>query len=189
MAGIQNTKLTTHGAAFNYSKVLSPTVCQRAPASATPALAPFTTQSDYGHRSAETLGIRGINVSDITTGLPNIDITNFTGISGGPVFLPVNPAQFHYQVEDQLVWLTGRHQMKFGYRLVNRSPSPMIHDNTRSLITFGTSFVNNPVTNTGGTGLAEVLLGYFNSASRGFLLEKPTFSVIKQAAFVQDDFW
>ena len=44
------------------------------------------------------------------------------------------------------------------------------------------------MTNTGGTGLAALLLGYFNSASRGFLLEVPHFSVVEQAAFVQDDF-
>ena len=122
---------------------------------------PFTTQSDYGHQRRESLGIHGINVNEITTGLPNIDITNFTGLSGGPAFLPVNPSQFHYQIEDALVWLKGRHQLKFGYRLVDRRPSPMIHDNTRSTITFGTSFVNNPLTNTGGTGLAEVLARLF----------------------------
>ena len=81
--------------------------------------------------------------------------------------------------EDALVWLKGRHQVKFGYRLVDRRPSPMIHDNTRSLINFGTSFVNNPVTNSGGTGLAAVLLGYFNNASRGFLLEVPHFRVVE----------
>ena len=121
-------------------------------------------------------------------GLPNIGITNFTGMSGGPAFLPVNPSQFHYQIEDVLVWLKGRHQLKFGYRLVDRRPSPFIHDNTRSAINFGTSFVNNPLTNSGGTGLAEVLLGYFNNASRGFLLEVPQFRVVEQAAFVQDDF-
>ena len=86
------------------------------------------------------------------------------------------------------MWLKGRHQLKFGYRLVDRRPSPFIHDNTRSAINFGTSFVNNPLTNSGGTGLAEVLLGYFNSASRGFLLEKPEFRVVEQATFVQDDF-
>jgi hypothetical protein len=187
IAGIQNTKLTTHGSAFNYSRVISPTFVNELRVGYA-STQPFTTQSDYGHRSAESLGIRGINVSDITTGLPNIDITNFTGVSGGPAFLPVNPSQFHYQIEDALVWLKGRHQVKFGYRLVDRRPSPMIHDNTRSLITFGTSFVNNPVTNTGGTGLAEVLLGYFNSASRGFLLEVPHFRVVEQAAFMQDDF-
>ena len=187
VAGIQNTRLTTHGAAFNYSKMLTPTFVNELRVGYAKTN-PFTTQSDYGHRAAESLGIRGINVSDITSGLPNIDITNFTGISGGPAFLPVNPSQWHYQIENALVWIKGRHQVKFGYRLVDRAPSPMIHDNTRSLINFGTSFVNNPLTNSGGTGLASVLLGYFNNASRGFLLEVPTFSVVEQAAFVQDDF-
>jgi hypothetical protein len=187
VAGIQNTKLTTHGAAFNYSSVLKPSLVNELRVGYANT-APFTTQSDYGHQAAESLGIRGINVNDITTGLPNINITNFTGISGGPAFLPVNPSQFHYQIEDVLVWLNGRHQWKFGYRLVDRRPSPLTHDNTRSAITFGTSFVNNPQTNSGGTGLAAVLLGYFNSASRGFLLNVPKFRVIEQSAFVQDDF-
>ena len=187
VAGIQNTKLTTHGAAFNYSKVLKPTLVNELRIGYAKT-EPFTTQSDYGHNSSESLGIRGINISDITTGLPNIGITNFTGLSGGPAFLPVNPSQFHYQIENVLVWLKGRHQVKFGYRIVDRRPSPFIHDNTRSAINFGNSFVNNPQTNSGGTGLAAVLLGYFNNASRGFLLEKPEFRVVEQGTFVQDDF-
>ena len=187
VAGIQNTKLTTHGAAFNYSKLLKSSLVNELRIGYANT-APFTTQSDYGHQSSQSLGIHGINVNDITTGLPNIAITNFTGISGGPAFLPVNPSQFHYQIEDMVVWLNGRHQWKFGYRLVDRRPSPLTHDNTRSAINFGTSFVNNPLTNSGGTGLAEVLLGYFNSASRGFLLDVPKFRVVEQSAFVQDDF-
>ena len=187
VAGIQNTKLTTHGGSFNYSKVLRPTLVNELRIGYANT-APFTTQSDYGLNSSTSLGIQGINISDITTGLPNIGITNFTGLSGGPAFLPVNPSQFHYQVENVLVWLKGRHQVKSGYRLVDRRPSPFIHDNTRSAINFGTSFVNNPVTNSGGTGLAAVLLGYFNNATRGFLLEKPEFRVIEHGTFVQDDF-
>jgi hypothetical protein len=187
VAGIQNTRLTTHGLAFNYSRSIRPQLVNELRVGYAKT-EPFTTQSDYGHNSAESLGIRGINISQITTGLPNIGVTNFTGLSGGPAFLPVNPAQFHYQVEDVLVWLKGRHQLKFGYRLVDRTPSPMIHDNTRSAINFGNSFVNNPQTNSGGTGLAAVLLGYFNNASRGFLLEEPKFKVVEHSLFVQDDF-
>ncbi len=187
VAGIQNTRLTTHGMAVNYSKVLKPQLVNELRIGYANT-EPFTQQSDYGHNASESLGIRGINISEITTGLPNIGITNFTGLSGGPAFLPVNPSQLHYQIENGLVWLKGRHQLKVGYRLVDRRPSPMIHDNTRSAINFGTSFVNNPLTNSGGTGLAAVLLGYFNNASRGFLLEVPHFRVVEQAAFVQDDF-
>ncbi len=187
VAGIQNTRLTTHGAAFNYSKVIKSNLINELRVGYAKT-EPTTFQSDYGHLAAQSLGINGINVNDITTGLPNINITNFTGISGGPAFLPVNPKQFHYQIEDALVWLRGRHQFKFGYRLVDRRPSPFTHTDTRSTITFGTSFVNDPVTNTQGTGLAEVLLGNFNSAARGFLQKPYTLSVLEHGMFVQDDF-
>jgi TonB dependent receptor-like, beta-barrel/TonB-dependent Receptor Plug Domain len=187
VAGIQNTRLTTHGAAFNYSKVIKSNLINELRVGYAKT-EPTTFQSDYGHQSAQSLGINGINVNDITTGLPNINITNFTGISGGPAFLPVNPKQFHYQIEDALVWLRGRHQLKFGYRLVDRRPSPFTHTDTRSTITFGTSFVNDPLTNSGGTGLAEVLLGYFNTAARGFLREPYTLQVVEHGMFVQDDF-
>ena len=187
VAGIQNTRLTTHGAAFNYSKVVKSNLINELRVGYAKT-EPSTFQSDYGHDSAQSLGINGINVNDITTGLPNINITNYTGISGGPAFLPVNPKQFHYQIEDALVWLRGRHQLKFGYRLVDRRPSPFTHTDTRSTITFGTSFVNDPVTNSGGTGLAEGLLGNFNSAARGFLREPYTLSVIEHGMFAQDDF-
>src|SRR4029079_6351142 len=63
IAGIQNTKLTTHGAAFNSSRVLGPTFVNELRIGYAKT-EPFTTQSDYGHRSAQSLGINGINVSD-----------------------------------------------------------------------------------------------------------------------------
>ena len=121
-------------------------------APATRTRSPFTFQSDFGINAADSLGIRGINVTEFTTGLPNINVADLTGISGGPAFLPVNPKQFHWQIEDALVWLKGRHQLKFGYRLVDRYPSPFTHTDTRGTITFGRNYTNNPVTNTGGLG-------------------------------------
>ena len=107
VAGIQNTRLTTHGAGLQLHEGLSARPSSTSSASATPRTLPFTTQSDYGHEAATSLGIQGINVNEITTGLPNINITDFTGISGGPAFLPVNPKQFHYQFEDALVLVEG----------------------------------------------------------------------------------
>ena len=38
--------------------------------------------------------------------------------------------------------------MKFGYRLVDRYPSPFTNTDTRGTINFGRNFTNNPVTNT-----------------------------------------
>jgi len=186
VAGIQNTRLTTHGAAFNYSRILSPTFVNELRAGYAKTV-PFTFQSDFGTHAAESLGIRGINVSEFTTGLPNINIPDLTGISGGPAFLPVNPKQFHWQIEDALVWLRGRHQLKVGYRLVDRYPSPFTNTDTRGTINFGRNYTNSPATNAGGSGIASLLTGYINSAARGFLLEPYTLRTQEHAWFVQDD--
>ena len=62
VAGIQNTRLTTHGAAFNYSKVVTPRIVNEFRAGYARTF-PSTFQSDFGIDAAESLGIRGINVS------------------------------------------------------------------------------------------------------------------------------
>ncbi len=186
VAGIQNTRLTTHGAAFNYSRVLTSTFVNELRVGYAKTI-PFTFPSDFGIRAAESLGVRGINVSEYTTGLPNINIPDLTGISGGPAFLPVNPKQYHWQAENALVWLRGRHQLKFGYRLVDRYPSPFTNTDTRGSINFGRNYTNNPVNNSGGSGLASLLTGYINSASRGFLLEPYTLRTQEHGLFIQDD--
>ena len=186
VAGIQNTRLKTHGAAFNYSRILSTSFVNELRLGYARTL-PFTFQSDFGTHAADSLGIRGINVTEFTTGLPNINIADLTGISGGPAFLPVNPKQFHWQIEDALVWLRNRHQVKLGYRLVDRYPSPFTNTDTRGSINFGRNYTNNPVTNTGGSGIASLLTGYINSAARGFLLEPYTLHAQEHALFVQDD--
>ena len=111
-----------------------------------------------------------------------------TGISGGPAFLPVNPKQFHWQIEDTLVWLKDRHSLKFGYRLVDRYASPFTNTDTRGTINFGRNYTNNPVTNAGGSGLASLLTGYINNAARGFLLEPYMLRAQEHGLFVQDDF-
>src|SRR5262245_35610038 len=187
VAGIQNTRLTTHGAAFNWARIVSPALVNELRVGYARTF-PSTFQSDFGIRAADSLGIRGINVSEIATGLPNIGIADLTAISGGPAFLPVNPKQFHWQIEDSLVWLNGRHSLKFGYRLVDRYPSAFTHTDTRGTINFGRNYTNNPVTNTGGSGIASLLTGYINSAARGFLLEYYTLRTQEHGLFIQDDF-
>ncbi len=186
VAGIQNTRLTTHGAAFNWARIVSPSLVNELRAGYA-RTQPFTFQSDFGIRAADSLGIRGINVTEFTTGLPNINIPDLTGISGGPAFLPVNPKQFHWQIEDSLVWMRGRHQLKFGYRLVDRYPSPFTNTDTRGTINFGRNYTNNPVTNTGGSGIASLLTGYINNAARGFLQEPYTLRTQEHGLFIQDD--
>ncbi len=186
VAGIQNTRLRTQGGAANYTRVISNSVINELRVGFA-RTTPFTFQSDFGRQSATSLGIQGINITEFTTGLPNLNIQDITGISGGPAFLPVNPKQTHWQAENSLVWLKGRHSLKLGYRLVDRYVSPFTNTNTRSSITFNRTFTNNPVNNQGGAGLATLLTGYANSGARGFLLEPYQLRTQEHGAFVQDD--
>ena len=186
VAGIQNTRLTTMGGAASWTHLFGPTVVNELRVGFAKTN-PETRQSDYGHQSSTSLGIQGINVSDYTTGLPNLNIQDMTGISGGPAFLPVNPKQIHYQVEDTLSLVKGRHSFKTGYRFLLRKPTPFTHTNTRSSISVNRNLTNNPPTNSQGSGISTLLLGYTTGGSRGFLLDFYDLTNSEHSAFVQDD--
>jgi hypothetical protein len=62
VAGIQNTRLTTHGLAFNHTKIIGSGFVNEFRFGYARTL-PFTTQSDYGHEAATSLGIQGSNVN------------------------------------------------------------------------------------------------------------------------------
>ncbi len=149
-------------------------------------------QSDFGRNASTSLGIQGINISEFTSGIANININELTGLSGGPNFLPVNPKQTHYQFTSNLFYTLNKHALKFGYHMVIRKPSPFTQSNTRGLLTIGNEYVRLPfsagaaVTGT-GTGLATLLLGLVNSGSRGFLNENYYLTNKEFAWFIQDD--
>ncbi len=187
VAGIQNTRLATQGLAFNEAHIFRANLLNEFRAGYARTI-PTTVQSDFGHNSAASLGIQGINISSFSTGLPNINVTDMTGLSGGPNFLPANPRETHWQLEDNLSWTRGRHIMKFGYRYVRRMVSPFTNTDTRGTISFANNFTNDPITNSGGTGLATLLIGYMtNGATRGFLLEPYYMTNQDHAFFFQDD--
>ncbi|MCU0245444.1 MAG: carboxypeptidase-like regulatory domain-containing protein, partial [Bryobacter sp.] len=188
VAGIQNTRLTTYGAAFTDTHAFQPNLLNefRLGFGVTN---PSTFQSDFGKRSAQSLGIGGINVSEFTTGIPNINLTNYTGLSGGPAFLPVNPKQTNYQLDENIFWTAGRHTVKFGYHVVKRLPSPFTNTDTRGTLNFNNNFTNDVTqpSRQAGTGIATLLMGYTTGASRGFLLEPYYLTVWDHGTFIQDD--
>ena len=185
VAGTQNTRLNTMGFSFNDTHLFSPTLINEFRTGFARTV-PFTFQSDFGINAAESLGIRGINVSEFTTGLPNINIQNYTGISGGPAFLPVNPKETHWQIDNNVSWILGSHQTKFGYHYIRRYPSPFTNTDTRSSMTFNNQLTNS--NNAGGAGFASLLLGHLaGGASRGFLLEPYNLIQSDHALFFQDD--
>jgi Carboxypeptidase regulatory-like domain/TonB-dependent Receptor Plug Domain len=197
VAGIQNTTLAAQGAAFNETHLFSPTLLNeyRMGYSRTN---PFTFQSDYGHKSATSLGIQGLNVSQFATGLPNIQIGNscgaeFTCLQGGTAFLPAHPRQTNIQFEDTVSWTRGTHQMKFGFRYIRELASPFTNTTTRGQLTFNDNFTNNPLdpqgvtTGPNGSGLAALLFGFPNSGSRNYLQTPYYITNGEWAGFFQDD--
>ena len=188
MAGIQNTRLTTHGGAFNWTRLFGPTVVNELRLGYAKTN-PETRQSDYGHESPRPAwGSRASTSASSRPGLPNLNIQDVDRASpAGPAFLPVNPKQIHYQLEDTLSWVTGRHSLKSGYRFILRKPSPFINGNTRSSIAINRNLTNNPQTNSQGSGLATLLLGYTTGGSRAFLTDVYDFTNSEHSLFVQDD--
>jgi len=188
VAGIQNTRLTTHGGVLNWTHLFGPTLVNEFRVGYAKTN-PETVQSDYGTQAASSLGIQGINLTESATGLPNLNIQDVTGLSGGPAFLPVNPSQIHYQIEDTVSWVKGRHSLKSGYRFILRKPSPNINGNTRSSIAINRNLTNNPQNNSQGSGFATLLLGYTTGGTRAYLNDIPyEFTNQEHSIFVQDDF-
>lgn len=186
VAGIQNTRLRTHGGAFNWSRVWSPSLVGEF-RTGWARTNPSTFHSDYGFPAADSLGIRNVNLTDNSTGIPTMNIADFTGLSGGPGFLPARPRQINYQVDYNFYWTKSAHNLKFGYHVVRRDVSPFTNADTRGVMGFARGFVSDPVTRTGGSGFAAMLLGAVQSGSRGFLLGVPGLRVWENAWFFQDD--
>ncbi len=187
VAGIQNTRLTTQGAALNNTHIFRPNLLYELRLGFA-RTNPFTTASDYGKNAATSLGIQGVNISPLTSGIPGINVQDYTGLSGGPAFLPVNPKQTHYQVDNNFFWTVGRHSLKFGQHYIRRQTSPYTNISPRGTLSFNNNFTNDPQTNIGGSGMATLLTGYLTGASRGALLEPYYQSNNEIALFFQDDF-
>jgi hypothetical protein len=190
VGGLQVTDLTTQGMAINEAHVFRANLINEFRGGFA-RTNPYTRQSDLGHNAATSLGIQGVNISQYSSGLPGINVTDFTGLSGGPSFLPANPRETHWQLEDGVSWTVGRHQLKFGYRYVRRMTSPYTGPpggGPRGDMTFGKNFTNDPVTNTQGTGLATLLLGYISGGNGRSILLEPYYTTNQDhGLYVQDD--
>src|SRR3954451_20339259 len=192
VSGGENTTLRASGLALNETHVVSPTIVNEFIAGYS-RTNPLTTQSDFGHNAASSLGINNINLTSFTTGLPTIvpsasgNQANVQAINGGPGFLPAHPVQTSYQIQDGLSWTVGAHQLSFGYRVIQNRVSPFTNSDTRGTLNFGLNFTNNPLTNRDGNGFAILMLGYLTSGSRGFLLSPYYLTNYEHAAWFQDN--
>ena len=187
VAGLQDTLLTTQGAAFNWTRILKPNLLHEFRAGFA-RTNPLTTQQDIGINAATSLGIRNINLNRQSSGIPNINIADITGISGGPGFLPVNPLQTHYQLDSAWNWTVGKHTLKFGWHIVRRDAQPFVNEAVRGVMNFNRAFTSNPASPaTSGFGPATLLTGFMNSGNRAGLFEPFYLRIWENSLYFQDD--
>lgn len=191
VAGLQVTSLKAQGAAVDETHIFTPNLVNEVRVGYA-RTNPFTRQSDFGHNSSTSLGIQGLNISQYTTGLPNIQIGSSCGseetcLQGGTAFLPANPRQTNVQFENTLSYTHANNTVKFGFRYVRILASPFTNTTTRGAFTFNDNYTNAGTAGTGGSGLAAMLLGFPNSASRNFLIKPYYITDVNYAGFIQDD--
>ena len=187
VSGGQNTDLKASGLALNETHIFSEHLVNELMVGYS-RTNPYTVPSDWGHNSATSLGIQGINLSLNQSGLPAMSITNYTALNGGPGILPVRPVETAIQIGDTVSWTRSRHQLKFGFRYVRNRVSPFAQLANPGNMSFGTNYTNDPGTATGGNGLATLMLGYLTSDSRTFL-SVPYYMVNKENSFFVQDDW
>jgi len=187
VAGLQDTRLTTNGAAFNWTHIFKPNLLHEFRAGFA-RTNPVTTQQDIGINAATSLGIRNINLNRQSSGIPTINIADITGLSGGPAFLPVNPLQTHYQLSSNFNWTVGRQTLKFGWHAVRRDAQPFVNEAVRGNMNFNRAYTADPARPAGtGYGPASLLTGYMVSGNRSGVFEPFYLRIWENSLYLQDD--
>ena len=139
------------------------------------------------------LGLLGVPYQPGIGGLPSICFVNYSCI-GASDFLPSIEKQNSFVLNENLIWIRGRHSMKFGTELRKEQFTIFQDSAPRGDMTYGPDLTSNPglPTNpdgspTGGDDIASFLLGVPDGASivnlHGVDYHRNTI-----ALFAQDDF-
>ncbi len=111
-AGTGTTK--THSAALNYTGVLSPTLITEFRI----GLSRYRNDAyatDYGSKASDEVGIRGVNISDLTSGMTNIDVSGYSNpIVGYSLSLPWIRFETNWNFVNNWTKTRGNHTIKFG---------------------------------------------------------------------------
>lgn len=114
--GFAGTGITkTQTAALNYTGVLSPTFITEFRV----GLSRYRNDayaSDYGTNGSTDVGINGINISDLTSGLTNIDISGYSNpVMGYSLSLPWIRFETNWNFVNNWSKTLGNHNIKFGW--------------------------------------------------------------------------
>jgi len=124
-------------------------------------------QSDFGENTATRLGIPGVNISDYTTGIPQINIDGFSApLVGFTNSLPWVRAETGYFYVGSLTRIAGNHTIKVGGEYRRQGDVADLPDTYG--VRGGFQFSGGPASRNG-----DARTGYGNSFA-AFLLDAPT---------------
>jgi hypothetical protein len=105
---------TTHSAGLNYTRVFSPTLIGELRI----GLSRYRNDAyatDYGTNASEAVGIRGVNISQFTSGLVGIDISGYSNPTlGYSLSLPWIRFETNWNFINNWTKTLGNHTLKFG---------------------------------------------------------------------------
>lgn len=111
----------------------------------------------------EEFGLRGIPLVPALTGLPLFNITGF-GMLGDRTQLPYRPSARIVHMANNLSWARGTHTVKLGAEIRRKTSSIENLQAARGNFSFNGQFTSRVPGGTGGSGLADLLLGQTSSA-------------------------
>ncbi|HVO62103.1 MAG TPA: TonB-dependent receptor [Terriglobales bacterium] len=116
------------------------------------------------------LGLKGVPFGPDNGGLPNMCFVNYNCV-GSSGFLPSVEKQNSYVLNENLIWIHGKHSLKFGTEIRLEEFSMFQDSAPHGDISFGPDFTSNPAlptdqsgNTTGGEDFASFLLGVPDSA-------------------------
>ncbi|MSV32791.1 MAG: TonB-dependent receptor [Bryobacterales bacterium] len=113
--GFAGTGVTkTQSAGLNFTRVVSPTLITEVRV----GLMRYRNDAyatDYGTKASDAIGIRGVNISDLTSGLTNIDVQGYSNpIVGYSLSLPWIRFETNWNFINNWTRTLGKHTVKFG---------------------------------------------------------------------------
>jgi hypothetical protein len=175
--------------AAGYTRVIHPTLINEAHAGVT-RLFISALNGGYGQNLSTQLGIPGVNVAgDLnTSGLSSIVLAGYPTL-GDYTYAPATWSNNNLQFNDNITWVHGPHNVKFGGEYLRRQENFFEGSSVRGSFSFGPTYSTNPATS-GATGssIADLLLGATTSANMNFPIGR-TGRRRTDAALYLEDTW
>src|SRR5262245_21079561 len=138
-------------------------------------------------KTADAIGIRGININDKSGGLPSMSITGFQVLGDNSTY-PENSQTASIQYEDIISMSLGSHTMKFGGMYIRHRFNGFSAFPTRGDFSFNGQFSRQIGTSTSATALSDFALGAASGITRNILVGTFGMRNWTLAAFA-DDTW